>query len=433
MKKIFRRKKQENKKPVTEAGHYNYVPASVKRGYFISGVVITLMVVALFYFLFMINPIVDGATKPDTIQTIKKAKEIQRLIDHYYLFDIDEQEQTEYMFVGQVAALGDKYSAYYTAEEYSQMMESIEGEYLGIGVTIAQRAEDGEMLIVSITEDGPADKAGVMDNDIIREVNGEEVNGMTSSEVSTLIRSDEDETVDLLLYRESEDKEIELSVPLAEIEQNTVRSRMLDGKIGYLQITQFAGVTEAQYKAALEELQDDGMEKLIIDLRDNPGGLVDSACNILSTILPEGNLVYQEDKEGKRTYKYNDDGDTLGVPLVVLVNENSASASEIFTGAIKDYEAGTIIGEQTYGKGIVQNYFRLSDGSAVRLTVTKYFTPNGNDIHEKGITPDIVVENPEKSEDAESETESENSDGDDSIETENDLQLQKAIEVLKKE
>ncbi len=419
MRNIFRRKKHEIKKAAEEKGRLFGVPASVKQSYFMGGVVITLLIVALFYFAYMMIPVFGGASRPDTIQTVKKAKEIQRLVDKYYLFDIDEQAETDYMYVGQIAALGDKYSAYYTKEQYASLKDSLNGEYMGIGVTIMQRLDDEAIVISDVSEDSPAEKAGIKPEDIIREINGSSTEGLTSSDVSNMIRADEDGTIELVLYREAEKKEYSVSVTMDEIELHTVNSHMLNDAIGYLQITQFTGVTKDQYDEAFSALKKAGMKSLIIDLRDNPGGLVDSACDILSGIVPKGDLVYQEDKAGKQIFNYkNDDDSTLGIPLVLLVNSGSASAAEIFTGAVKDYGEGTVIGEQTFGKGIVQNYFQLSDGSAVRLTVTKYFTPKGNDIHKKGISPDVAVEEEQPAK------------GDEATAASADKQLQKAIELL---
>ena len=190
----------------------------------------------------------------------------------------------------------------------------------------------------------------------------------------------------------------------------SVNSRMLENQVGYIQITEFTGVTASQFQTAYEELTAQGMQKLVIDLRGNPGGLVDSVCDTLSQILPEGVIVYTEDKNGNRSERDCAGESPIDIPLAVLVNEESASASEIFAGAVKDYEIGTIVGTTTYGKGVVQNTFRLSDGSVIRLTIAHYYTPEGNDINGVGITPDVEVEQSEDSE--------------------TDVQLEKALEVL---
>ena len=193
------------------------------------------------------------------------------------------------------------------------------------------------------------------------------------------------------MFRENEEKSREISVDVTDVELPSVFGEMLDKKTGYIQITQFTGVTPQQYKDMFAELKDKGMERLVIDLRDNPGGLLTSVCDILREILPEGLIVYTEDKYGNREEETCDGKHQLDMPLAVLVNENSASASEIFAGAVQDHEVGTIVGTTTYGKGVVQELRQLSDGSAVKLTVSNYYTPNGNSINKVGIKPDVEV------------------------------------------
>ena len=195
----------------------------------------------------------------------------------------------------------------------------------------------------------------------------------------------------LTVHRENVEEPLEITVEIGDVELPSVFHEMLDGETGYIRITEFKGVTYEQYKNAFSDLSDQGMEKLVIDLRDNPGGLLSSVCDILNEILPEGLIVYTEDKYGNRTEETSDGENVLDLPLAVLVNENSASASEIFAGAVQDYEIGTIVGTNTYGKGVVQSIYRLNDGSAVKLTVANYYTPNGNNINEVGIQPDVEV------------------------------------------
>ena len=204
-----------------------------------------------------------------------------------------------------------------------------------------------------------------------------------------MIRDSDAENVILTVHRENADEPLTITVPITDVELPSVFHEMLEPKIGYIRITEFKGVTEEQYTTAFKDLKDQGMEKMIVDLRDNPGGLLDSVCDILRQILPEGLIVYTEDKNGNREEETCDGKNALDIPLAVLVNENSASASEIFAGAVKDYGIGTIVGTTTYGKGIVQSIRTLSDGSAVKLTVSKYYTPKGNNIHKTGITPDV--------------------------------------------
>lgn len=347
----------------------------------------------------------------------EKLAYLENLIDKYYLEDKDEEELAEGIYTGLIYGLGDPYSVYYTAEEYEEASQSTDGEYVGIGVTISKNA-DKETVIVECYEGGPAQEAGLEAGDILTKVNGEDVSGMELKEVTEKIKGAGKDTV-VLTIRRGEGDEQEVSVSVTEVEIPTVTSEMLENQIGYIKISKFTGVTYDQYETAFEDLKDQGMERLIIDLRDNPGGLMTSVCDILRKILPEGLIVYTEDKYGQRTEETCDGENPLDMPLVVLVNENSASASEIFAGAVQDHQVGTIVGTTTYGKGIVQTVRQLTDGSAVKLTVSKYYTPNGNDIHQVGITPDVEAVLEENAGDPGQEEETA------------DSQLEKGIEVVK--
>ncbi|MGI6118850.1 MAG: S41 family peptidase [Bilifractor sp.] len=364
----------------------------IKRKSFFSGVIAALLAIALLYFIYMIFPFSGGASRPDTIQTIRKAKEIQRIIDRHYLGEINEQDETDTMFVGQVAGLGDPYSRYYTKEEYEKVLKERKGTYTGIGVTITENTEENMVEVVSVQEDGPADKAGVQKGDLILKVNGQDVTGKSTSEVSDLIEECVGKEISIDLKRGASGETVSVKVTPGKLETETVKSSMLDSTTGYIQITEFAQVTVDQFKEAKEQLESQGMQKMILDLRDNGGGLVSSACDIGRQILPQGIIVYEEDKNGNRTYEKNEEDNGFSMPLVVLINENTASAAEILAGAIKDDGIGTLVGTTTYGKGIVQNDYRLSDGSVLKLTVKHYYTPDGNDIHKKGIEPDYEVE-----------------------------------------
>lgn len=207
-----------------------------------------------------------------------------------------------------------------------------------------------------------------------------------------MVKNSSSGVVTLIVHREGVEEPITIEVPITDVELPSVFSEMLDDQAGYIRISEFTGVTYDQYMKAFQELQEQGMEKLVVDLRGNPGGLLTSVCDILNEILPEGLIVYTEDKYGNREEERSSGEHTLEIPLAVLVNSSSASASEIFAGAVQDYEAGTIVGTKTYGKGVVQSIRKLSDGSAVKLTVSNYYTPNGNNINKVGITPDVEVE-----------------------------------------
>lgn len=351
-------------------------------------------------------------------ESIAKINELAAYVDLYYYDELDAQSLKDGIYAGLLEGLDDKYSVYYTPEEYQQSKISVTGQYYGIGAGLSQ---DKETMIVSVSKiyDGtPSDTAGLLAEDIILSVDGTEAATMEVTELVKLIRGEAGTTVHLEVYRTSTNEYLSFDVERADVTLPSVASEMLNGEIGYIRIEGFEADTAAQFETALAELDAQGMHSLVIDLRYNGGGMVDSVVQILDDILPEGLLVYTEDKNGKRQ-EYSSSGDThFDYPLAVLINEDSASASEIFAGAIKDYEYGTLIGTTTFGKGIVQTVFPLSDGDAVKLTTAKYFTPNGNYIHGVGIEPDIELAyeylNPEGEE----------------YEMQFDNQIQKAMEVL---
>lgn len=321
---------------------------------------------------------------------VQKIEYLEKMIDQEYLGEVDNDEMAEGVYAGLVYGLGDVYSRYYTADEYAQETASTDGAYAGIGVSI-QKNKNGGVQIAECYEGGPGAEAGLQTGDVITAINDTDVTDMELSDVVSMIRENKDKTVVLTVLRENEDSSREISVDVTDVELPSVSGEMIDESTGYIQITQFTGVTPQQYKDTFAELKDKGMERLVIDLRDNPGGLLTSVCDILREILPEGLIVYTEDKYGNREEETCDGKNKLDMPLAVLVNENSASASEIFAGAVQDHGVGTIVGTTTYGKGVVQELRQLSDGSAVKLTVSNYYTPNGNSINKVGIKPDVEV------------------------------------------
>ena len=321
---------------------------------------------------------------------VQKIEYLEKLIDQEYLGEVDNDEMAEGVYAGLVYGLGDVYSRYYTADEYAQETASTDGAYAGIGVSI-QKNKNGGVQIAECYEGGPGAEAGLQTGDVITAINDTDVTDMELSDVVSMIRENKDKTIVLTVLRENEESSREISVDVTDVELPSVSGEMIDESTGYIQITQFTGVTPQQYKDTFAELKDKGMERLVIDLRDNPGGLLTSVCDILREILPEGLIVYTEDKYGNREEETCDGKNKLDMPLAVLVNENSASASEIFAGAVQDHGVGTIVGTTTYGKGVVQELRQLSDGSAVKLTVSNYYTPNGNSINKVGIKPDVEV------------------------------------------
>ena len=282
---------------------------------------------------------------------------LEELIDRYYLGDKDEEKLQEGLYAGLLYGLDDPYSRYYTAEEYDSENSSNEGSYVGIGI-LMEKNKEGGVKIVECYEGGPGEKAGLEEGDIISAIDGEDITEDEVSDVADIVRNSDKDSVVLTVHREGEEDAMEITVPVTDVELPSVFHEMLDSKIGYIRITQFTGVTGEQYQEAFDDLQKQGMEKMIVDLRDNPGGLLDSVCDVLRKILPEGLIVYTEDKHGNREEEKCDGKNELRIPLAVLVNESSASASEIFAGAVKDYGMGTIVGTTTYGKGVAQTIQR---------------------------------------------------------------------------
>lgn len=325
-------------------------------------------------------------------QIMSKLSYLEKLVDNYYLEDVANVDFADGIYKGFIASLDDPYSTYYTKEEYNALMESSSGVYCGIGATVSQNADTGVITIVKPFKDSPAYKAGILPGDIIYKVDGEEVTGMDLSEVVSNMKGVEGTTVKITIIREGENDPIDYTITRAKIEVPTIEWQMLDNKIGYIIITEFDEITVTQFNKAVTELKAKGMKGLIVDVRDNPGGLLDSVVQILDRILPPELIVYTEDKYGNREEENAVDTKKLTIPMAVLINGNSASAAEIFAGTLKDYKVATIIGTTSFGKGIVQKVIPLSDGTAVKLTISKYYTPSGKNIHKIGITPDIKVE-----------------------------------------
>ena len=348
--------------------------------------------------------------------TEKKLKNINYLMEKYYLDEYEEEELETGLLEGYVSGLNDPYSVYYDEEDTKALMESVQGEYSGVGAVLTQNVDTGVITILRVYDDSPAMKAGLEDGDVLYKVGDMEVTGEDLSEVVTHIKGEKGTEVELTVYREGVEDEITVTAVRDKIEIETVTCEMLENGVGYIAVSEFEEKTYGQYVDAIAELNAKGMKGLIVDLRNNPGGSLSAVCEMADYMVPEGLIVYTEDKNGEKTEYKSTAEDVFDKPLAVLVNGNSASASEIFAGAIQDHEIGSIVGTQTYGKGVVQTLFDLKDGTCLKLTVSEYFTPKGRTIHGEGVTPDVVVEyeydekNPEK-----------------------DNQLEKAIEVIKDE
>lgn len=347
---------------------------------------------------------------------------IQSIIDEYYLYDSDEAELETGIYKGFLAGLGDPYSAYYTPQEYENMMQKSKGEYSGIGAVLTQDADTMLISVAKIYEGSPAQKGGMIPGDIIMKVDGEDISQMELSDAVMLIKGEEHSKVSLEVYRKDSYGYKTVEITRENIELPTLTYHMMKDKIGYIYIAAWEEVTISQYIRAMEDLEQQGMEALVVDLRDNPGGVFTTVCQVLDYMVEDGEtLVYTLTKNGEKTEIKGGDGHAFHKPLAVIVNGNSASASEIFAGGIQDFEAGTIVGTTTYGKGIVQRFITLGNNAAMKLTVSEYYLPSGVCIHKKGITPDVEVE---LSEELKSKV---------TITEEDDNQLAKAVEVLKEE
>ena len=327
-----------------------------------------------------------------TEETMSKIKVIEDSINqYYYKTDIDREAEATSIYKGVVSSLGDPYSEYFTADEYKDLMASTTGVYYGIGAYVSMDKTLNLPRVTGTIKDSPASTAGFEANDIIYEVDGESVQGLTLSEVVNKIRGEIGTQVKIKVYRESISDYVEIDVTRDEVEAQTVNATMMDDGIGYLGITEFDSVTTQQFIDGMAELRNQDMKALIIDLRSNPGGSLAAVCDIARQLLPKGEIVYTVDRDGNREDYMCDGENEIDIPLVVLVNGYSASASEILSGAIKDYGKGTIVGETTYGKGVVQRIFPFEDGTAVKLTISDYYTPNGNNINGTGISPDVEI------------------------------------------
>ena len=357
-----------------------------------------------------------GGSTAVTTATTEKLKKLEQILDTYY-YKADEvtaAQKMDGMYKGLVRSLGDPYTEYYTSEEYEQFNQQLEGTYYGIGAYIGLDEMTGYPKISGVMKGTPAEEAGLMTDDIIYEVGGLNTADMSLDEVVSHVRGEEGTTVTLTIYRDGEDDYLSIDVTRRKVNTPTVYEEMLENNIGYIQIEEFDSVTRDQFKEAVASLQSQGMERVILDLRSNPGGDTDVATSVAGYFVPEGIVFYMLDRNGSRTEYTCSGEDQLGLPLVVLVDGNSASSSEIVAGAIQDAGTGTLVGTQTYGKGVVQSLFPLTDGSAMKITVADYYTRNGNNINKIGITPDVEVK----------------FDRDAYLEDGTDSQLQEAIRVV---
>ncbi len=334
-----------------------------------------------------------GSTSENLVTNSVRTKinELAAVIKNNYYEDVDAQDLEDGLYKGLFASLNDPYSAYYTEDEYEELMISASAQYSGIGAVLQQNPDTMEVYIVRIYDHTPAQKAGLKEGDRVLQVEDIDASSMQLAELVTHIRGEENSKVYLRILRKDGAEPMEFRVKRTKVDVPTVQGMMLEDDIGYISIAEFGEATAKAFKQQTAQLQDQGMKKMIIDLRDNPGGMMTSVTEILDYILPEGLIVYTEDKYGSRQEDVSDAEHYLDMPMAVLINGNSASSSEIFAGAIRDFDYGTLIGTTTFGKGIVQSVRLLSDNSAIKITTAKYFTPKGENIHGKGIDPDIEL------------------------------------------
>ena len=389
-------------KYVADNGNKRYLRAGIIRGALVTFLVMIVLFVSIAsvcirkgYIHIGVNGDVyiqsDAVTDGSGIGSEVEAKlnAMDSVMDYFYFEDVDEQKAKDSIYKAYLSSYGDKYTVYYTADEYKRLMESTNGKFYGIGA-VCQLSDEGGIILVDVYETGAGYKAGLRTGDRIVQVDGTDVTDKDLSSAVALVKGEKGTSVTLKVVRDAQT--IEYTVIRDEVEIQTVSYAMTEDYVGYIRIAQFEDVTARQFEAAVEDLKSQSVKGIVVDIRNNPGGLLTSVVSMLKYILPEGLIVYTEDKAGNRREYSGNDNQELDMPLAVLVNGNSASAAEIFAGAIQDYEKGTIIGTQTYGKGIVQTVKPLTDGSAIKLTTAKYFTPKGQDIHGKGVTPDETVE-----------------------------------------
>lgn len=345
-----------------------------------------------------------------------KMNQIFSILDKYYMNGYNKNDAQDYMYYGLLSSLGDPYTSYMDKKTFTSFMEQTEGEYIGIGTVISVDENDGRLVIVSPYENSPAAKAGILPGDKILSVDNLAASKENYEQIVKKLKGAAGTTAKIKIIRPSKNnKVLEFNVVREKIDIPTVSHKVFDN-IGYLRITNFDKNTYEQFVNAYNFISKDNLKGLIIDLRNNPGGLLDSVVKIADELVPKDCIVYTEDKNGNKKFIYSDDK-YIKLPLVILVNGNSASASEVLSGAVKDLKRGILVGSKTFGKGLVQNLFPLRDGSAVKVTVAKYYTPAGICINGKGIEPDYKIELPEDKMIS-------------GIEPKDDLQLQKALELL---
>lgn len=364
-----------------------------------------------------LNPIRNHIIWGEVLPPESKILEIYSILEAHSIVPFDREILLDNMYRGLLEGVGDPYTYYFNREALAVFRERTEGIYAGVGMGVLYDPESSLVMVSVVFAGSPAEEAGLLPGDMILEVDGKDMTGRRADEVTTFVRGEPDTRVRMVIIRGEE--RVNILVTRQQIRVPTVAHRMLEGGIGYIRIESFDGVTYDQFVEAYLELRDQGLHGLIIDLRNNPGGQLDIVVDIGNLMLPAGSILYVENNRGERSSHLSYDDRRIDMPLVILVNGGSASASEVLTGAVRDHGVGTVVGQQTFGKGVVQSLLGLSDGSAVKITVARYYTPSGISIHGEGIEPDYIVE-----------VDRETAMMAARLTLEEDIQLQRAIEVM---
>ena len=383
---------------------------------------ITFMITSIAFYQYFVKG--DSLNKYLTLMTSKGSQDISQIldtyravIDKYYLGEVDEESLKEGAIKGYIEGLGDPYTEYISAEDMQDYLEDTMGNFVGIGIYMVNDTKTNQIMVLSPIKGSPAEKAGIQPGDYIISVNGEQCTADDLTVISTKIKGEEGSTVKLQILRGEETLDFEIT--RENIIVNPVEGEVLENKIGYIEFSSFDENTADEFKSKFEELQSQGITSLIIDLRNNGGGIVDEALKIAGYIADKDSvLLYEVDKDNNETVETNKSDPIINMPVIILTNENTASSSEILAGALKDLGKATIVGTTTYGKGVIQQILTLPDGSGLKITTEKYLTPNRTEINEIGIEPDEEVELPESVENVLN------------VERSQDTQLQKAIEML---
>lgn len=351
----------------------------------------------------------------DNYKEFKKLFDIKGILNKYYDGDIDESSLVEGAIKGMTESLNDPYTVFMNKDEYANFTKQIDGTYAGIGVGI--KSNDDKITVTSVFDNSPAQKAGIKKDDVINKINGENVAAKEMQKAVSLMTGEVGKKVVLSVIRGSETLEFNLTT--AKIEKTLVTTEMIDNNIGYIRISEFDSGVAKSFKEKLDDLKSKNAKGIIIDLRGNPGGILKEVVSVTSNFVEKGKIITSTiDKYDNKKEETSSGGDYIGIPMTLLVDEGSASASEIFTGVVRDYKIGTIVGQKTYGKGVVQTTIETGDGTALKVTIAKYYTPSGENIHKVGIQPDIAVAYPKELLDK-------------PYDMNTDPQLNKCIEILK--